>query len=1360
VQWIEEGNQILSQIRTLEDLKDRALTEAPETLARIESLRDQFIQLLKTVERARIAHMSPQGLQDLRRSYIAERERQIQVLDEERKALIARAEAFRQTIDTNEFLTRHPQRAQVLEDFLYRLAELYYQDAGAEFLKAFDRWNQQVEEARAAGQTVPVAPKPDYSRAMEVYQTILDDYPYGKHMDACLFNLAKIYESQGDSASNEKAIDYYRRLARSFPDSPYIAKVYLGIGDYYFFQENVQPELLDANMRNSINAYQKVLSTPDTALYNDAYFKIGWAFYRIDQFADAVDAFTNCVDNTLELKDKEDPSEVASFFQNSIRYLALCFTSEQWEKAGLENAADYIQADENRRNTYGEAVIRQIGEIHADLYEWSLAIAAYDLYLNLYPLNRYAVDVNEQKIVAMEQAGLRTVEERNQFLTLYGPGSKWRAANPDSALAARVDSKRENFLFRSTDEITTRAVQSSDPQALEEAIQFCQRFLETFPKSDRAPQVRMNLAMMLYNPPIQRYLDAYDQFLYICWHYTDDMQRRETAAKNAVAAAFAITEAEQQGTQTFTPELRADLLQKVIIHSDFDSLYPNWQADLTTGEVLYCQALDTYLAIFPVGDFAPECLWRVGRLFFDHQKYAMSRYWLVQIEARFADLTKDVEESNKLILNGYILEKDYAGIEARSQHILQLNIDPEFRESVRVRLAEAIFQSAEALKEKADQTGLAVDHQAAGLEFKRCALEIPDFEYADASLFNAGLEFTEAKEYEAAVSSYQLLEEKYPKSEYMERALYNHAYVLGADLQKYEEAAEVNMRLFNEYPKSTLRSNALYNASQSYLQAGNTEKAIKANQTFAATYPGSAEAKSLLLGAALLLGQSDDKAGASQMFGEFADKYPDDPNAVRAHYERGSYLMKQGDSQGARREFQKAVDTYKQLSNKGVEGIGDVRPLASKSLNTILNWDFQIYEDIKLEPHARLAAQIAEKKRLSEILMQGYDQLIAWSEAEAIRAMVRRAEVLEEYAASFRDQAPPTDRNAADRGEKIVQIARDAVGYQELAIEEYQKVLSALPKARTGLEERLRTATDEEKPALDTLIASVAQQASYCQNKIPDLRLSTADYLNATLQQMLGPGAYSNLGMQSRLKRQFTMWNSDLFPLVVEVLDLYHLAALTADSAYGQGNERSRKAQEGTLSAVNAYVDYGENLTRSALTSYRGAIGDYGNVLPRGDGAKLKGLEAGDYAALADDFNKKANIYAQATIGTGEDLIDRLDQYGFAKTQTGSLEDIITSFVVEYSDLCEQHALDAEKGLAASKAGYEEQQTVVYEDAQFVFGQWVLVWSQYQLEILKLGNQFVEKFSIISPQADQIMEKLSTLEPGTYGTSSSDSPER
>ena len=135
-QWIEEGNQILGQIRTLEDLKDRALTKAPETLARIESLRDQFIQLLKMVERARIAHMSPQGLQDLRRSYLAERERQMQVLDEERKALISRAEVFRQTIDTNEFLTRHPQRAQVLEDFLYRLAELYYQDAGAEFLKA------------------------------------------------------------------------------------------------------------------------------------------------------------------------------------------------------------------------------------------------------------------------------------------------------------------------------------------------------------------------------------------------------------------------------------------------------------------------------------------------------------------------------------------------------------------------------------------------------------------------------------------------------------------------------------------------------------------------------------------------------------------------------------------------------------------------------------------------------------------------------------------------------------------------------------------------------------------------------------------------------------------------------------------------------------------------------------------------------------------------------------------------------------------------------------------------------------------------------------------------------------------------
>ena len=1365
--WIEEGQQILSEIRTLETLKDRALAEAPATLAEIEALRNRFVELLKSVERARIAQMSPQELQAMRRNYLAEREREMQVLDEERKQLIARAEAFRLTIDSNEFLTRHPDRAKVLEDFLYRLAELYYQDAGAEFLKAFDNWNRQVEAAREGGavtQIIPETPKPDYSRAEDIYQSVLSDYPYGKRIDDCLFNLAKINESKGDSASNEKAVEYYRRLVKSYPDSPHLAMAYLGIGDYYFFLENITPELLEADMRQSIDAYESVLSSPDTMLYNDAYFKIGWAFFRINQFADAVDAFTRCIDVTLDLKDRENPSEIISFYQNSVRYLSLCFTSQQWAQGGLDNAAQYVQSDPKRRDTYGEAVIRQIGDLHAKLYEWKLAIDADDLYLTIYPLNPNTPDVHEQKITALEHSEIPAFEERDLFLTLYGPGSKWRAANPDPELAQSIDSKRETFLFKSTDEITTRAVHSADPMALEAAIGFCQRFLDTFPDSQNAPQVRMNLAMMLFNPPIQRFLEAYDQFLYICRNYPDDSQEgsktRQSSAKNAVAAASAMIEAENDGKIIWSEDQRSQIRDSVVIVSDFDSLYPEWAADMSVGEILYCQALDNYLTTFPTGDFAPETLWRAGLLFFDNHRYPMSRYWLVQIEPRFAEMTPEVTEANKLILNSYILEKDFAGVEACARHILSLNIDSQFRESVRIRLAEAIFQSAEALREKAKQSGIAADHQASGLEFKRVADEIPDFGYADAALFNAGLELTAAQDYEAAVRAYQLLENDYPKSEYLDRALYNQAYVLGANLGRHQEAAEVNMRLFNNFPKSPLRSDALYNASQSYVQAGNTAKAIQSNQMFAASYPASDEAKSLLLGAAALLGSSNDQGGASQMYGEFAKQYPNDPNAVRACYERGTYLTKNGDIPAARREFQKAVDSYQQLSSKGIEGIAAVRPFASKSLSTILSWDYDTYLTVKLEPRSRLSAQIAEKKRLSESLMLGYAQLVDWSEAEAIPAMVKRAQVLEEYAAGYRAQAPPTEKDPAEQGEKLIQISRDAVGYQQLAIEEYQKALAALPNAKSGLQQRLASAAADEKLALDTLIAAADRQENLCRSKVIDLSLSNAENSRLVLNEVLNLQGFAKFGKQTGLKRQFNYLNQKLLPFTVETLGLCHLAISIADSAYGQGNDWSRKAREGSLDAVAQYIEYGQTLARNALSYYQEAVTDYGNVLPKGDGATLKGLQASDFAAVADDFNKKANIYAQATVRTGQDLIDRLHQYGFAKNQTQSLEDRLPAFVVEYSTLCEDRAREAENGLAASRAGYAQQKSIVYEDAQFVFEQWILVWSQYQLDILNMGQQVVEKFSIVSRDADQIMGELSALEPGKYGTVSPESPQR
>ncbi len=57
--WVNEGQLILEKIRELESIKDRALAEAPETLAEIESLRSRFIELLKMVERYQISVMSP-----------------------------------------------------------------------------------------------------------------------------------------------------------------------------------------------------------------------------------------------------------------------------------------------------------------------------------------------------------------------------------------------------------------------------------------------------------------------------------------------------------------------------------------------------------------------------------------------------------------------------------------------------------------------------------------------------------------------------------------------------------------------------------------------------------------------------------------------------------------------------------------------------------------------------------------------------------------------------------------------------------------------------------------------------------------------------------------------------------------------------------------------------------------------------------------------------------------------------------------------------------------------------------------------------------------------------------------------------
>lgn len=1358
-EWVTEGQLILNRIHELESIKSHALAEAPETLAEIESLRSRFVELLKMVERYRISRMSPKELQQMRQGYLAEQQRGLELLSEERKALIARAEAMLLSMETNEFLAKYPQRAEVLEDFLFRLAELYYQDDGANFLQAFDQWNLDVETTQAKGEPIPERPKPDYTRAKQTYQRILDNYPHGKYVDDCLYNLAKLYENEGDTENEHNIIDNYQHLVNYYPESPHLSMAYLGIGDYHFFRAIENPEDLEPTMDQAISAYRSVLGTPDTLHYNDAYFKIGWANYRVNRFEQAVNGFTHCIETTLAHEKRLEPSEVTSFYQKSIRYLALLFTSKQWGEGGLENAARFVQDDQKRRDTYGKDVIQQMGEIHAKLFEWQQAIAAYDLYITLYPLNPDVVDVHEQKIDAMEDAGIRAVEEREVFMVLYGPDGAWRQANPDPVLGAQVDAKREMFLLKSTDEITTEAVQSGDPQALEKAVAFCHRFLEAFPESDWASNVHMNMAMMLYNPPLERYLDAYREFISLCWKYPSETEKREIAAKNTVAAASTMIENEKCGSLVFDQSQRDEIIQTLEIRSDFDEKYPNWYQFLNTSEILFCQALDNYYFLFPDGDKAPLYLWFTGKLFFDVRQFDMSRYWLLMVEDKAIGNETDVIEANKLILNGHIEEGDYKGIESRTRHLLEMNIDPEFKESVRIRLAEAIFQSADQLREIAKTTNLAIDHKDAGSEYKRVADEIPDFQYAGAALFNAGLEFTGGQDYQSAVDAYEQLEQQYPNSEFMDRTLYNHAYILATELDRPEQAAELYMRLFNQYPDSPYRSDALYNACQCYTEAGNTDKVVEVSQTFAATYPKAAEASSLLFGAALLMGQSANDAGADQIYAQFAQKFPDDPNAVRAHFKRGTFLIEQGDKSGARQEFQQAVDAYKRMSNKGIEGVEEVRPLASKSLFTILEWDYNTYCDIQFTPRSQLETKIREKKHHSEILTNGYDKLIAWSDAEAVAAMVRRAEILENYAETYRNQDPPSHRNPFEMGKQRLKIANDAVGYQELAIEEYDRILNDLPGARAGLVARSQTASADEKPIIDSLIADITGKQDYCRRKHLDLRLSNATQLHNTLNELLNLPDYESIHIQSQLKRGFNFWNGDVLPLVLQVIDLYQQTYLSADSMQDHSIDWYDRTRSESVSVVKAYLAKGENLTRKAVESYQAAISDYNKVLAKGDGAQLAGLEASEYAALADDLNRKTNIYAQATVQTGENLIPKLEGFGFPRNVTGALEDQILAFIVEYSNICEGEIENADAGLGLSRLRYAEEQTIVLEDAMFVFEQWILVWSQYQLDILKIGHQLVEKFSIVSNDANQILEKLAALDPANYGNVASQNPE-
>ncbi len=279
---------------------------------------------------------------------------QIDKIDDEqtklRKEAIERLEAF---------IFRHREHDKYTPDALFRLAELYFEDSNDEFNKSFDNYDKNLDlYNRGKLLDPPTEKEKEFSRSVAVYK-YLHWVPQGTRMEPLSGRLAGVvlpkrwpdYRNadaalylqgycEAEMGLTDKAIATLSSLQKHYPKSTYIAEAWLRVGELYFE---------DNEFEQAADAYKQAADTKDPKMYGLALYKLGWSYFQMYRYPEAVAWFQTLIeyyDEELPRKRAEakakgetiaEDAQGGNLRKEAVEYLAKSLAEPTWDDDGCDD---------------------------------------------------------------------------------------------------------------------------------------------------------------------------------------------------------------------------------------------------------------------------------------------------------------------------------------------------------------------------------------------------------------------------------------------------------------------------------------------------------------------------------------------------------------------------------------------------------------------------------------------------------------------------------------------------------------------------------------------------------------------------------------------------------------------------------------------------------------------------------------------------------------------------------------------------------------------------------------------------------------------------------------------------------------
>jgi cellulose synthase operon protein C len=742
---------------------------------------------------------------------------------------------------------------------------------------------------------------PDFSEAIEVYNHLITAHSGYRYIDIAyyLLGVCYLYEER-----LKDALRVWQQLVDKFPESLLNDEVWFRLGDEKFNERD---------FKAAAAYYQKIIN-PNFNFYDKALYKLAWTYYILNQFDEAITGFAKVLE-FQNLKTSKISQLTSILSSESEQYLAISFfdKAEMNEQGPTSLALVKNYFSDTGHRPYERNVLIYLGDALLKVAKNQEAEQVFFYAISLNPLHPKNPDLSYRLVQFYDEAGMldEAGQARKNMLTQYLPGSAWDMAMHAQGQKQTLQDTRKllrEVLLKQAFFEHARARQKAEQGKSEEAIagfknatRSYMTYVKLYPEQEDLDQALFFLSEAAFDA--QWFEDAgYVFSLLRDWPW--QTQYREKAALNATFAYRRQIEAQKFDFSSIQTKNKGQLL---------GAMLPVFEK--------FIVAADKLFLMYPEEENLPSFLFESAGIYYYYGDNGEANKRFMQIVERFpglevARLSADLILEDKLV-NGLWSE---AASEAVKFQTAKIGKDAEFR---RIEIS-ARFKDAE---EK---------YEAANL------------------LLKSGKSLDAKLKFAVVAQIYATLLHDDPKSEFVDKMLYNRGMALSLSEQPVE-AFLVFERLYHEFPKSDLSKDAMLKCASYFERSLQFHKAAETYLLMSRSYPQAKQAGDALLNAGLLFEIDEDEQKASSVFFEFNQRYADRVEAAdalrRATQLNNKQSITKGEAQFA--ALQKEFARFKGTKINGGTGKKQSQQLVDKTKQLALLQ--KKYEDMARQfPNSKL----------------------------------------------------------------------------------------------------------------------------------------------------------------------------------------------------------------------------------------------------------------------------------------------------------------------------------------------------------------------------------------------------------------------